>query len=534
VQAGVLVQSPVPSRPVPSLVASDPAPDPSLVASDPSPDPSRFSSRWGLILSVLGIAVGTGNIWRFPRIAAQNGGEAGAGAFLVAWVVFLVVWSLPLIIAEYALGRSARRGVVGTFLHHGGPRRAWMGAFVGLTATAIMFYYSVVAGWCIHYLGQAALGEPMLTTAAATGAWERFQASGQPVLFHGVAMLFGAVAVRRGVRSIERINRVLVPTLLVIVVISMLRAVTLEGSGAGIAYLFTPQWSQLAKPQLWLEALTQNAWDTGAGWGLILTYAAYMSPRDGVVKNALITGLTNNAVSMLAAITIFGTVFAVLGPQLDHAEVLAVMKDSGPASTGLTFIWMPQLFARMPLGRPLAVLFFLGLAFAALSSLISMIELAVRTLIDLGLSRRRALVVVVAVGFSLGLPSALWLDVLSNQDFVWGVALMISGLLVALVTAHAGTRSLREGFARHPHDWDPGPAWSLAIRGVVPALAVVLLGWWMYLSATAYAPDTWWDPTDPYSVATCVVQWGAAIAVLLLANRWIVRRMSEPPPSDPP
>ncbi|MEM7156211.1 MAG: hypothetical protein AAF799_25380 [Myxococcota bacterium] len=139
---------------------------------DPAPTEQRFTSRWGLILSVLGIAVGTGNIWRFPRIAANNGGEAGAGAFLVAWVVFLLVWSLPLIIAEYALGRSARKGVVGSVLHHGGPRRTWMGAFVGLTATAIMFYYSVVAGWCIHDVAATSLHDLPTTTAASTGIWE--------------------------------------------------------------------------------------------------------------------------------------------------------------------------------------------------------------------------------------------------------------------------------------------------------------------------------------------------------------------------
>lgn len=500
---------------------------------EPAPTEQRFSSRWGLILSVLGIAVGTGNIWRFPRIAAQNGGDAGAGAFLVAWAVFLVVWSLPLIIAEYALGRSARKGVIGTFVHHGGSRRAWMGAFVGLTATAIMFYYSVVAGWCIHYLGTTAFTDPPTTTAAAQGAWESFQGSGLPVAFHAAAMLFGVLAARRGVRSIERINRVLVPTLLVIVVLSMLRAITLEGSAGGIVYLLTPQWSQLAEPKVWLEALTQNAWDTGAGWGLILTYAAYMSQRDGVVKHALITGIANNTVSMLAAITVFGTVFAILGAQMSQAEILAVMKDSGPASTGLTFIWMPQLFAKMPLGRPLAVLFFLGLAFAALSSLISMIELAARTLVDLGLPRGRALGMVFGVGLSLGLPSALWLDVLSNQDFVWGVALMISGLFVALCTAAVGPRALRERFAAAEGDWDPGRAWEIAIRWIVPALAVVLLGWWLYLSATAYAPDTWWNPTDPFSVMTCVVQWGTALAVLVLANRWLAARLQDSSPRPP-
>ena len=109
---------------------------------------ARFTSRWGLILSVLGIAVGTGNIWRFPRIAASNAGDDGAGAFLVAWLVFLVAWSIPLIIAEYALGQRGRMGVVGTFAKLAGGKVAWLGAFVAFVAAAIMCYYSVVAGWC--------------------------------------------------------------------------------------------------------------------------------------------------------------------------------------------------------------------------------------------------------------------------------------------------------------------------------------------------------------------------------------------------
>ena len=488
----------------------------------------RFSSRWGLILSVLGIAVGTGNIWRFPRIAAQNGGDSGAGAFLVAWLVFLFVWSVPLIVAEYALGRSARRGVIGTFVHHGGPKRSWMGAFVALTATAIMFYYSVVAGWCVHYLGTSALHDLPTTTEASTKVWEGFQSSGLPVVFHGVAMLVSVVVVRRGVTSIERLNRVLVPTLLVVVVVSMVRTLLLPGSLDGIAYLFTPEWSQLSNANVWLEALTQNAWDTGAGWGLILSYAAYMSARHSVVKNALITGITNNVVSLIAAVTIFGTVFSVLGAEMSRPEVLAVMKDSGPASTGLTFIWMPQLFARMALGKPLSVLFFLGLSFAALSSLLSMVELAARTLVDHGMERGRAVVVTGLVGFVLGIPSALNLDVLGNQDFVWGVALMISGLFVAWLARDAGLQRMRETMASQPGELDPGAAWVFALRVVVPVLAVVLLGWWLYLSATAYAPDTWWNPADTYSVATCVLQWGVALVVLVLLGK----RLAAPFVSD--
>ena len=484
----------------------------------------RFSSRWALILSVLGIAVGTGNIWRFPRIAASNAGDDGAGAFLVAWLVFLVAWSIPLIIAEYALGQRGRRGVVGTFARLAGPRWAWLGAFVAFVAAAIMCYYSVVAGWCAYYVGRsAALGLPV-DAEASLAAWTAFQASPWPILLHGGMMALGVAACRGGVRTIEKANRFLVPTLLVIVGVAAVRAVTLPGAGEGVAYLFTPDWGTLAAPSVWLEALTQNAWDTGAGWGLILTYAAYMRKEDGVVRNAVLTGVGNNLVSLVAATMIFGIVFAVLGPQMSQPEVLDVMRSSGERSTGLTFIWMPPLFAEMALGAPLAVLFFVALSFAALSSLISMIELSTRVTVDLGVSRGKAVVGVGIVAFLVGVPSALSGDVFGNQDFVWGVALMLSGAFVALAVWKHGAARLRQEVAT-PSDWRLPVLWDVWIRVAIPLQAVVLLGWWLWLAATDYS-ENWFDPFEPYSAMSCLVQWGIALAVLFALNRWMVRRLA--------
>src|SRR6056297_480801 len=151
-----------------------------------SGDDNFFSSRLGLILSVLGIAVGTGNIWRFPRIAAQNEGEEGAGAFLIAWISCLFLFSIPLIIAEYGIGRNGRKGVIGSFIKLVGEKFAWMGSFIGFVATAIMFYYSVVAGWCLYYLIES------LTTALpenmqqAEAVWYSFQGSPLPSVFHAL------------------------------------------------------------------------------------------------------------------------------------------------------------------------------------------------------------------------------------------------------------------------------------------------------------------------------------------------------------
>ncbi len=482
----------------------------------------RFTSTLGFLLSVLGIAVGTGNIWRFPRIVAQNGGEEGAGAFLVAWVVFLFAWSIPLIMIEYAWGRKHRMGVVATFVREGGERFAWMGAFVAFVATAITFFYSVVVGWCIYYLGRSIFVPLPQSTDEAMAAWDAYQAGGWPLLFHAIAMGLGALAIWKGVSSIERVNKVLVPTLLVIVLIAVVRALLLPGAWEGIAYYFRPEWGQLAKPRIWIEALTQNAWDTGAGWGLFLTYAAYMSTKQGIVRNAVATAVGNNTVSLLAGIMVFATVFGILQTEMgmSRAQVLEIMRNSGPASTGLTFIWMPQLFAKMAFGSPLAILFFLGLTFAGFSSLVAQLELPARVVIDTGMSRPKAIGVVVGISYLLGIPSALHLGILSNQDFVWGVALMISGLFVAILVITNGVEKLRaEHLVGREGDWTVTRGWIYVVKYAIPVAAVALLAWWLSLAVT----DRWWDPFATESLATIVLQWAVVLGLLFAANRRIAR-----------
>ena len=486
----------------------------------------RFSSRWGFFLSVLGIAVGTGNIWRFPRIAAQNGGDEGAGAFLVAWLVFLFAWSIPLIIVEYVWGRKHRVGVVATFLKEGGERFAWMGAFVAFVATAITFFYSVVVGWCIYYLIQMVISPLPTDTETAMAVWNDYQSGGWPLLFHAIAMGLGALAIGKGVKSIEKVNKVLVPTLLIIVVISVVRALMLPGAWDGVAYLFTPEWSQLSQPKIWIEALTQTAWDTGAGWGLFLTYAAYMSTKQGVVKNAIATAVGNNTVSLMAALMVFATVFAVLQSEMgmNQAEILEVMKTRGPASTGLTFIWMPQLFARMFMGGPLAILFFLGLTFAGFSSLIAQLELPTRVFIDAGMNRPRAIGMVVGISYLLGIPSAINLNILSNQDFVWGVALMVSGFFVSIIVIRNGVSKMREQYLLGgDNDWRLGKWWVVIVNYFIPVAAVTLLVWFLSQSIGT----NWYDPFETGSLMTLLAQWAVMLGLFYFGNRWIVSKMSD-------
>jgi NSS family neurotransmitter:Na+ symporter len=343
-------------------------------------------------------------------------------------------------------------------------------------------------------------------------------------------MTVGGFAIYKGVSSIEKVNRILIPTLLIIVLICVIRAISLPGAFNGIIYLFTPQWSQLTSPKLWLEALTQNACDTGAGWGLFLTYAVYIKKRYGIVKNAFTTAIGNNIVSLLSAVMIFSTVFSILGNELNmpKSEILDIMKTSGPAATGLTFIWMPQLFEKMIFGKTLSILFFLGLSFAGFSSLISMLELAVKNLIDFGLKRKQAVFWIVIVCFVMGIPSAMNINILANQDFVWGVALMISGIFFALAASKYGIEKILNEYNSSQFDWQFPKLWTPIINYLVPLLGLVLIVWWMSLSATNYAPDDWYNPFSPFSVATCVVQWSVVLAFFSYFNTWITGRIYNP------
>jgi len=478
--------------------------------------PEQFSSRWGFVISVIGIAVGTGNIWRFPRIAAANGG----GSFLIPWVIFLFLWSIPLIIAEFGIGKSTRFGPVGSFATLLGRRFAWMGVFVAFVATAIMFYYSVVAGWCLRYLLMT-LTNQLFRIADHTKDWNQFTDSGwQPVLFHFVAITAGALIIRKGVvHGIERANRFLIPSLLIMIVVSALRAVTLPGAAEGLNFLFSVNLSSLLDHQIWLQALTQNAWDTGAGWGLILTYAVYMREREDVPLNAALIGLGNNSVSLLAAITIFCTVFALV-----PGEAAEVLQTPGPANTGLTFIWIPQLFKQMPGGGFFAAFFFLALTFAALSSLISMLELATRVLMDMKVSRPKALLTVYVAALILGVPSALSVDFFLNQDWTWGIGLMVSGAFIAAAVAGYGAESFRiNQINAAGSDLKIGRWFNHMIQYAIPIQVLLLVSWWFWQVIQA-DPESWWYPFATESVGTCVFQWGVVLVLFLFLNKIIADR----------
>ena len=478
-----------------------------------------FSSRWALIIATIGIAVGTGNIWRFSRIVAQNGG----GSFLIPWVIFLFIWSVPLIIAEFALGKSTRFGPVGALAKTAGNKFGWMGAFVVFVSTAIMFYYSVVTGWCLKYFFSAVSGDLFNTTDQLV-YWNEFSSGYQPLLFHFISMLFVGIIIYKGVtKGIEKVTKLLVPSLIIILLILFFRAITLDNAIEGIKYFFTPELDKILDYKVWLNALTQNAWDTGAGWGLILTYAVYMKKKEDISLNAALIGFGNNTVSLIAGITIFSTVFA-----LSSVDAMNQITQSGPANTGLTFIYLPQLFANISSSYIIniffASIFFIALFFAAVTSLMSMVELATRTFIDFGFERKTSIIIIAFCGFILGIPSALNIDFFTNQDWVWGVGLILSGAFISFSIIRYGVDKFRteiiNGFGS---DVKIGKWYNYVIGILIPVQVVILISWWL-VSSLSWDPE-WWNPFHTENLGTAVIQWALVLTIFILLNKLMISKL---------
>lgn len=470
----------------------------------------QWSSRWGLILSCIGMAVGTGNIWRFPRVAASQGG----GAFILVVMIGLFLWAIPLLMAEAVWGKVTRMGVIGSFKEMLGRKWTWMGTVVAVISLGIAFYYAVVVGWCVRYFVYAITGviKPGLDSEAL---WTAFSTtSGAMVPWHLVTMLAATLIIFKGVsQGLEKINKVLIPLLFVMLIILAIRANMLPGSVEGLRFLFQPKWADLLKGRVWLEGLTQVAWSTGAGWGLMLTYFVYAKKREDIVLNATTVCMGDTTAAFLAALAIIPTIFA-LSPD-PQAAVSA-------GNTGLAFIHLTNLFTVMPGGVFFASTFFLALIFAGFSSLLSMVELGVRLLMDAGWSRNKA-AVWAGIGITvLGLPSSMSMSFLDNQDWVWGVGLLFSGLLFSIAAMKIGVKKIWDEHIAP--DSDLHAPWMWKLIALFPVWFVIIFGWWIKQAASWY-PETYmkWLPISEYTftVGTMVYQWAIVVVLALVTNNWI-------------
>ncbi|XP_071804584.1 uncharacterized sodium-dependent transporter YocR-like [Asterias amurensis] len=478
-----------------------------------------FQTKIGLALSCIGCVVGTGNIWRFPRILANNSGEKGCLQFLMIWVIFLFIWSIPMLIIEYSVGRFTKKSTILSFQKMIGVENMWGGAWIALVTLGIAAYYSVIVGWCLYYLFFFIANELPETFVESNSIFHNFsEDSFFPVLCHFVAIAFGAFSVAWGVKSIELANCVVVPVFLVLLLFTFIWSMTLENAGTGIKFMFSPDWEQFKQPGLWVDAVTQNAFDTGAGSGLFVSYAAYMTSKNGIVRYGTLVPLCNNVISLLCGMLTFSTVFSSeLRNGSSTEEIVNLLQQNGPGNTGLTFIWMPILYNKINGGRVFMVFFFFSLLLAGFSSLVAQLELFVHNMKDFGVSRKIATPVVALVVFFSGLGSALSLNFLVNQDFVWGFGLLLSGMALQFLVIRYGVHKFREELVNKfsESDWPLPVIWEWIVKFVAPLEALTLIVWWAV--TTIMNSDPWYGfSTESFMIT--IAQWSGFFLLILLLN----------------
>jgi len=504
----------------------------------------RFSGRIGFVLAALGMAIGAGNIWRFPRIAAQYGSEEhGAGAFIVAWLIFLCLWSIPIMIAEFTLGKVTRHGPIGAFSKLLGKPAAWMGAFMAFTTLMIACYYSVVTGWTLKYF-VASLSDfsdlaPPTDPQAISDNYRKaldlftsFAGTTESLLFHLAMVVIAVLIVWRGIKTgVELLCKILMPTLFLLLMGGVYMIFRSDPGGAaldGLNYLFDPDWNQLREPGIWIDALAQSAWSTGAGWGLILAYGAYTRRDEDAVVNNTTAALGNNFASILVGLFLFPAMFSLLSAaNLGDPAIRAALRDNTQAGTGMVFQYVPFIFKNVPeYGSALTITFFAALFIAALSSLIAMYEMGIRVVEDLGASRHTAVIIIALIIAAVGGACALDMRLFISMDWVWGVGLIIGGLAVVWAVQGYGTDRFRRKLINETGaDVKLGFGFNWFFLFIVPAQGIALL-WWFLHHATTEAWRGSADPWDPFALGstnagTCVFWWGAALLVFMLLSPWL-------------
>ncbi len=381
-----------------------------VAQSDRSSLHGQWSSRFAFVLAVSGSAVGLGNIWKFPYIAGQNGG----GAFVLVYLFCVFCVGLPIMMSEVLLGRRGRRNPVSTMALLGEEESgtaAWglVGASGAIAGFLILSFYSVIAGWTVAYIFKSMSGAFADPTAASVGAVfgsiaGSVEESGfWHTLFLGATIVLVALGVERG---IERAVKFMMPALFIIMLVLLGYSMNMGEFERGFNFMFEPDFSKLSS-QMILAAMGQAFFTLSIGMGAVMAYGAYLPQDASIVRTSFAVVCVDTAIAVLAGLVIFPIVFA---NDLDPT--------SGP---GLIFQTLPLAFGQMPGGMYVAALFFLLLAFAALTSAISLMEPAVVWLMEVrDFSRPVAASLVGLVIWSLGFLTVLSFNTLSDFTFLKG------------------------------------------------------------------------------------------------------------------
>lgn len=363
---------------------------------------ASWGSKIGFIFAVAGSAVGLANIWRFPYIVGQNGGAA----FVVVYLIALLLIGFPVFMSEILIGRTTQSNPSGAFLRLGHSAAwGWAGKVTIATGFIVSAFYSAIAGWILGYLVEAISGRISNFQDSASVVTHHLNLMDNPawgLTFHFLFLLFCTSVLLLGVRSgIERGNKIMMPMLFAILILLAIWGLAMPNSSRGLTFLFTPDWSALT-PQAFLIALGQAFFTLSLGQGTMVTYGSYLGKKENLLSSCVPVALMDTAVSLIAAVAVFTIVFSV-----------DLKPDSGP---GLIFHTLPWVFSQIPFGYVIAVLFFLLVALAALTSEISAMEPTIAYLIDEWGWKRTPAVLACGIGaFLLGLPSALSYSLLKNQ-----------------------------------------------------------------------------------------------------------------------
>ena len=359
-----------------------------------------FSGRFGIIAAAAGSAIGLGNIWRFPYLCGQNGG----GAFVLLYLICIVLMGLPIMLAEFSIGRKAQSNAYRAFKVLA-PRKPWyMIGVMGIVASfTIMSFYSAVGGWTIEYIIRS-VSNTMSISGDHTEQFNSFiSGSYKPLAYQFAFLVLSFAIVMMGVRKgIESSSKILMPLLLILLIILCIRSVTLPGATEGLNFLLKPDFSKLTGNSI-LLAMGQAFFSLSLGMGCMITYGSYIKRKEDLTSSAGMIAGADALIALLAGVAIFPAAFA-----------LGIEPDSG---AGLAFITLPGMFEKMAGGMIFSTFFFTLLCIAALTSSISLIEVVVSFCVEeMRIRRGPATALVAGCIFLLGTLCSLSLGIIPGLE----------------------------------------------------------------------------------------------------------------------
>lgn len=380
-----------------------------------------FASRLGFVLISAGCAIGLGNVWRFPYIVGQYGGAA----FVLIYLLFLVIMGLPIMAMEFSVGRASRKSILASFqvLEPKGSKWHWYGWFGMAGNYLLMMFYTTIAGWLLLYFFKVAAGEFRgLDAAGVENAFGAMQGNvGIQLLFMGIVVVLGMLICSRGLKNgVEKVNKAMMLCLLMVMVVLAFRSVTLDGAAEGLKFYLMPDFHNLMYDadgnmilgEAIFAAMGQAFFTLSLGIGALAIFGSYIGKDHSLAGEAVRVGVLDTFVAFTAGLIIFPACFA-----------FDVAPDAGP---NLIFITLPNVFNEMPMGRLWGSLFFVFMSFAALTTVIAVFENILSFSIEKwGWSRKKAVLVNLVAILILSMPCVLGFNVLSGiQPFGEGSVIM--------------------------------------------------------------------------------------------------------------